>query len=99
MRTFLMPVTWLLLVGSNSVYADPEGEREVLARLIHELDALAPLIADAEGQADSDANIRFEYAWFKDDLARMKLGLREHITATRNQPRSFPPLKGDYRTR
>jgi RAQPRD family integrative conjugative element protein len=98
MRKFLIPAIFLLF-GSNSVYADPEGERDALARLIHELDALAPLIADAQAQADTDANIRFEYAWLKDDLARMKLGLREHITATRNQPRSFPPLKGDYRTR
>lgn len=98
MRKFLIPAIFLLF-GSNAVYADPEGERDALARLIHELDALAPLIADAQAQAQADANIRFEYAWLKDDLARMKLGLREHITATRNQPRSFPPLKGDYRTR
>ncbi|MEQ1636814.1 MAG: RAQPRD family integrative conjugative element protein [Methylococcales bacterium] len=87
----------ILLSVSNSVYADPEGEREALARLIHELEALAPFVADAEGQADRDSNIRFEYAWLRDDLLRMKLGIREHMTATRNQPRSITPLKGDYR--
>jgi RAQPRD family integrative conjugative element protein len=97
MRKFLLLAIWLLV--SNPLHADPEGERDALARLVHELDALAPIIADAQGQADTDANLRFEYAWLKDDLLRMKLGLREHMTATRNQPRSFPPLKGDYRTR
>ena len=97
MRKFLLLAIWLLV--SNPLHADPEGERAALARVVHELDALAPIIADAQGQADTDANLRFEYAWLKDDLLRMKLGLREHMTATRNQPRSFPPLKGDYRTR
>lgn len=97
MRKFLLLAIWLLV--STPLSADPEGERDALARLVHELDALAPIIADAQGQADTDANLRFEYAWLKDDLLRMKLGLREHMTATRNQPRSFSPLKGDYRTR
>lgn len=97
MRTFLFLTSWLFV--STPLYADPEGEREALARLVHELDALTPIIVDAEGQADTDAAIRFEYAWLRDDLLRMKLGLREHMTATRNQPRSFTPLKGDYRTR
>jgi RAQPRD family integrative conjugative element protein len=97
MRTFLFLSVGLLV--ANSVTADPEGEREALARVAHELDALAPMIAEAEAQADPDANIRFECGWLRDDLVRMKLGLREHTTATRQQPRSFPPLKGDYRTR
>lgn len=97
MRALLLVAIGLLCLSTAS--ADAEGERAALARLVHELEALAPIIADAEGQAESDAAIRFEYAWLRDDLLRMKLGLREHMTATRNQPRSFPPLKGDYRTR
>ena len=87
----------LFWFGQGLVYADSEGEREALAKIVHELEALAPLIEQAEGQADHDSRTRFEYTWFRDDLLRMKLGLREHMTATRNQPRTVPPLKGDYR--
>lgn len=88
---------WIL--AFNPVLADPEGERAALARLIHELDALAPIIAEAQAQADPDATIRLEYAWLVDDLLRIRLGIREQLSATREQPRTFPPLKGDYRTR
>jgi len=87
------------LVMTPPVAADPDGERAAFARLIHELDALAPIIADAEAQSDPDARIRFEYPWLRDDLVRIKLGVREHQTDSRQLPRSFPPLKGDYRSR
>ena len=86
-------------MASSGVLADPEGERAALARLIHELDALAPIIAEAQAQADPDANIRLEYAWLVDDLLRIRLGLREQLSVARDQPRTFPPLRGDYRTR
>jgi RAQPRD family integrative conjugative element protein len=55
MRTFLFLSVGLLV--ANSVTADPEGEREALARVAHELDALAPMIAEAEAQADPDARL------------------------------------------
>lgn len=90
---------WGWILASSVTLADPEGERAALARLVHELDALAPIIAEAQAQADQDANIRLEYAWLVDDLLRVRLGIREHLSVTREQPRTFPPLKGDYRTR
>ena len=81
----------------NPAFADVDAEREALARLIHELETLEPLIRTAQSQADPDARIRFRYDWLRQDLARVRLGVQEHIDAPRAEPRNFPPLRGDYR--
>ena len=77
--------------------ADADGEREALARLAHELEALAPLVAQAEAQANSDARIRFRYDWLRRDLERVRAGIQEHVDAPRAEPRKVEPLRGDYR--
>ncbi len=77
--------------------ADAEGERESLARVIHELQAVEPLLRAAEAQANPDARVRFRYDWLRQDMQRMRLGIQEHINAPRAEPRSFPPLRGEYR--
>ena len=65
--------------------------------LAHEIEALAPLVREAERAADPDARIRFEYAWLRRDFARIESGIREHLEAPRTEPRQVPPLLGDYR--
>lgn len=87
---------WLSVLG-NTALADPDAEREALARLHHEIEVLEPLIRTAQSQANSDARIRFRYDWLRQDLARLRLGVQEHIDAPRAEPRTFPPLRGDYR--
>ena len=77
--------------------ADAEGERAALARIIHELQAIDPLITEAASQANPDARVRFQYEWLRQDLDRIRLGIQEHIDAPRSEPRTFPPLRGDYR--
>ena len=84
-----------MLVQSVLAYAD--AEREVLARIAHELDALEALIRKAESQAEPDARIHFRYDWLRQDLSRMQRGIQDHIDAPRAEPRTFPPLRGDYR--
>lgn len=85
------------LFSSSPVFADTDAERETLARLIHEIEALAPLTETAESQASPDARIRFRYDWLRQDLERIRAGIQEHIDAPRAEPRTFPPLRGDYR--
>ena len=89
-------IVGLLLLGNNAL-ADPDAEREALARLTHEIQALEPLTATAESQANPDARIRFRYDWLRQDLERIRAGIQEHIDAPRTEPRTFPPLRGDYR--
>ena len=81
----------------NPAFADADAEREALARIVHELGTLEPLIRTAESQANPDARVRFRYDWLRQDLARVRLGVQEHIDAPRAEPRTFPPLRGDYR--
>ncbi len=78
-------------------YADADGERAALVRIIHELQAIQPLITEAESQANPDARVRFQYDWLRQDLDRIRLGIQEHIDTPRSEPRTFPPLRGDYR--
>ena len=77
--------------------ADANGEQAALARIHHELQAIEPLIAEAAAQANPDARIRFQYDWLRQDLDRIRQGIQAHLDAPRSEPRTFPPLRGDYR--
>ena len=99
-----MRVTQLLFLGllgislpAQFVNADADGEREALARITHEIEAIQPLIKQAAAQANPDTRIRFQYDWLRQDLGRIQRGVREHINSPRAEPRTFPPLRGDYR--
>lgn len=82
---------------TNAARADSDGERAALARLVHELAVLEPLLREAQAQADPDARIRFRYDWLLADLARVRHGIQEHIDSPRAEPRAVTPLRGDYR--
>jgi len=99
-----MRITQVLIIGLlgatlpvQFAVADADGERAALARIIHELQAIDPLITEAASQANPDARVRFQYDWLRQDLDRIRLGIQEHIDAPRSEPRTFPPLRGDYR--
>ncbi len=94
---FKTSITILLLSISSFTLADADGERVALAKIVRELDALKPLITEAKSQSNPDARIQFQYDWLVLDIYRIKSGIEEHLSAPRTQPRSFPPLKGDYR--
>ncbi len=86
-----------ILLPLHQAVADADGEREALARIIHELESLEPLIREAASQANPDTRIRFQYDWLRQDLDRIRLGVQSHIDTPRSDPRTFPPLHGDYR--
>ena len=93
----LIPGLLAGLIPIEFALADADGERAMLARIAHELVALEPLIEKARSQADPDGRIKFNYDWLRQDLNRVRLGIEAHIDAPRTQPRTFPPLRGDYR--
>jgi len=89
-----------LLATASPVHfavADANAEQAALARIAHELEAIEPLIAEATSQANPDARIQFQYDWLRQDLNRIRRGILDHIDAPRSVPRTFPPLRGDYR--
>ena len=85
------------LVVTPAAFADADAEREALAKVIHEINALDSLIKRAEANAEQDSRIRFRYDWLRQDLKQIEDGIQSHIDSPRAQPRSFPPLRGDYR--
>jgi len=85
------------LVVTPTAFADADAEREALAKIIHELNALDSLIKRAETNAEQNSRIRFRYDWQRQDLKQIKDGIQSHIDSPRAQPRAFPPLRGDYR--
>ena len=86
-----------LSVSVPAAFADADAEREALARLAHEIEALEPLVRQAEAQTEPEARVRFRYDWLRQDLARVRQGIEEHLSTPRSEPRTFPPLRGDYR--
>ncbi|MBT2989924.1 MAG: RAQPRD family integrative conjugative element protein [Candidatus Thiodiazotropha sp. (ex Ctena orbiculata)] len=99
-----MQITQVLVLGLigtaltvQFAIADADGERAALARIAHELQTIEPLITEAASQSNPDARVRFQYNWLRQDLDRIRLGIQEHIDVPRSEPRSFPPLRGDYR--
>ncbi len=97
MRTIILLHLFVLSVASPIAHADADAERETLARIVHELELLEPLLGEAKAAANADARIRFRYDWLKKDLERIRRGIQEHIDAPRAEPRAVEPLRGDYR--
>lgn len=97
MRILTLFALFVFSLQSPLALADADAEREVLARVIHELELLEPLLAEAETAADPDVRIHFHYEWLKKDLERVRQGIQEHIDAPRAEPRNVAPLRGDYR--
>ncbi len=96
----IQPFTTGLLAPTLPVQftiADADGAQQRLARITHELQTIRPLIDQAASQSNPDARIQFQYDWLRQDLERISLGIQDHITAPRSEPRTFPPLRGDYR--
>ena len=93
LSTFLI----LGLSVTPAAFSDAVAEREALAKITHELNSLEPLIKRAEANSDQDSRIRFQYGWLRQDLKLISEGIQSHIDSPRAQPRSFPPLRGDYR--
>ena len=97
MRILILFGAFVFGLQSSLGLADADAEREALARVIHELELLEPLIAEAETAADPDVRIHFHYEWLRKDLESVREGIQEHIDAPRAEPRVVAPLRGDYR--
>jgi RAQPRD family integrative conjugative element protein len=85
-----------IALSRSSIGAPSDAEKADLARLIHELTALKPLLAQAQRDANPDARVTFQYRWLRTDLDKIMRGIRAYLDGTRDLPRSIKPLQGDY---
>ena len=73
------------------------SEREHLARLLHELDAIAPIITNAQRAPKDPGRTRFKYRTLKRDLKLMRDGIEAYLYENLNEPReTVLPLSGGY---
>lgn len=87
----------LLCLPLSAYPVDRYGEREVLARIVQELQHVDELLVEAAGRADPDARIHFQYGPARRDLMTIRQGVETHLLTPDDQPRTFKPLSGDYR--
>jgi len=69
-------------------------EHTVLKRVLSELDAMRPLIAEAQRVTDHQARLRFDYACLIGDYNLIKSGVRE--AAYRVRAHAYQSLCADY---
>jgi RAQPRD family integrative conjugative element protein len=87
----------LLMNMVSAAHADAFAEKETLARLANEILALEPLILEAERRRSPGSSVKFQYNTLRGDLAKIRHGIEAYISQSNYRPRSFKPLKGDYR--
>jgi RAQPRD family integrative conjugative element protein len=88
----------LLLSAQNTLAADTDAERTQLAALVRQLDLLDRLAEHRASQApQSDTRYHFDYARLRQDIERIRGGIRDYLAPQRAQPRDPSTLRGDYR--
>ncbi|MDO9521844.1 MAG: RAQPRD family integrative conjugative element protein [Pseudohongiella sp.] len=88
-----------LLVGpAPALAADVASEHAQLAALVRQLDMLDRLAEHSEPLPKQDASrYHFDYARLREDIERVRSGIRDYLTPQRAQPRDPATLIGDYR--
>lgn len=89
--------TLIMVAACNTAYADSFAERESLSRLLHELDTVSLLSEEAGSHANPDSRIKFQYRVLRKDLARIRIGIQDHLDSPTIEPRHYEPLSGEYR--
>lgn len=91
-------LTLLLLTAQHTLAADQDIEHAQLAALVRQLDTLDRLAEHgASRPPQPGARYHFDYARLREDIARIREGLRDYLTPQRAQPRDPVPLIGHYR--
>ncbi|WP_300719542.1 RAQPRD family integrative conjugative element protein [Pseudomonas sp.] len=88
----------LLLAPPLAKSSDTTQEPACLADLIRQLDLIERLAEDsARLPRDDTLRYHFDYNRFRDDVQRMRQGIRDHLSPQRAQPRDPLPLSAEYR--
>lgn len=88
---------WLIAMLSR-VTPVAANEPIHLAALLRQLDQIERQAeASTRLPRDETSRYHFDYTRFRDDVQRMRQGIREHLSPQRAQPRDPLPLSGAYR--
>lgn len=96
----------LLSLELPTASASPEMERAYLLQLVHQIDAMQTTILAAEKEQSPEARTQFHYRAYRvngksqngviEDLALIKVGIKEKLNSTVLEPRNIQPINGDY---
>ncbi|WP_438636504.1 RAQPRD family integrative conjugative element protein [Methyloversatilis discipulorum] len=97
-RTACAVLAFLLLGSTPVIAADSSPEREHLAALSRQLDLLDRLAEySASLPRQEGSRYHFDYARLREDIERVRAGIRDYLTPQRAQPRDPVVLVGGYR--
>lgn len=92
-------ISFLLILCCSQAFANPikiSDDLDHLDRASKELEALNPLITEAQHVSDRQQRFRFEYRCLVNDLSLIKQGLRSATNAVSKQQQGFNALCADY---
>lgn len=97
----LVYLTILGLLWSGPLSADTWSERQALARIQSELQAMMALINEAQNQSAMNARVRFDYQTLKRDLRVIEQGIGNHLAKPLDPvlPDDIVSIGGDYTER
>ena len=96
MRTPIISALIIALLSAPS-YAITDQERSTLQRLNAELEAISEIIDEAEQAVNVHDRRLVDYQRLRSDLQKIQQGILDTVNAERREPRSLPPVDGDYR--
>ncbi len=96
----LLLLTGLIVGASPMAWAQTPAQRQELTAALRQLDALERTVAHSAAHTPIVPGERyhFDYPRLQADLARVRVGIQNHLTPSRAQPRDPSELAGDYRT-
>lgn len=84
-------------IHQTAVAADKAIENMQLAALVRQLDILDRLAEQSATLSQQDnSRYHFDYVRLREDIARVRNGIRDYLTPQRAQPRDLVELVGDY---
>lgn len=97
----------ILLITSFSTWANNPDLNETLVRIINQINAIMPLLDEAQNEISPNARIQLHIEGFKDAQGEHHAGLREDLINIRNAlidyinqpviaPRKVKPLAMDF---
>lgn len=99
--TRIVHVIVLVLASTAAITVMASGsasESEQLAALLRQLDLIERLADQSEHAASTHGTrYHFDYARLHADIARMRSGIKDHLSPPRAQPRDLQTLDGAYR--
>lgn len=84
-----------ILTGVPTAVANEPASFAIILRQLNQLERQAE--ASARLPHNDSSRYHFDYTRFRDDVQRMRQGIRDHLSPQRAQPRDPLPLSGDYR--